>query len=204
MSPWLSIVLLGVAITGYAWMMPRTAGKPNKDTEFVSEAAYSQLLEDLETENRELFDAVAKFKAEQDDTVGKLNRRIVDMEHQMRRWSEQSLPVSTLVDTKSSFAEAASFPTNEIYVPTAATSEYAIPSIPSPVAEDRIVINREVEAEPVEIVNAPATIRGRYPELLAMHDKGRSVEQIAKALGMNKGEVQLILQLVRREEQQHA
>jgi DNA-directed RNA polymerase specialized sigma24 family protein len=37
-----------------------------------------------------------------------------------------------------------------------------------------------------------------------MHDKGRSIEQIAKAMGINKGEVQLILQLVRREEQQHA
>ena len=33
-----------------------------------------------------------------------------------------------------------------------------------------------------------------------MHEKGKSVEQIAKATGMNKGEVQLILQLARREE----
>ena len=57
---------------------------------------------------------------------------------------------------------------------------------------------------PEEILIPPTTIRGRYPELFNMHDKGRSVEQIAKALGMNKGEVQLILQLVRREEEYHA
>ena len=51
-SPWLSIVLLGVVIVGYAWMLPKNSGK-NKETEFVSEAAYDRLLEDLESENRE-------------------------------------------------------------------------------------------------------------------------------------------------------
>ncbi|MBO9600300.1 MAG: hypothetical protein J7559_21085, partial [Cohnella sp.] len=85
-SPWLSVVLLGVAITGYAWMMPKTSSK-GKDSEFSSESAYEQLLEDLEAENRELVDAVAKFKREQDETVDKLSRRIVDMEHQMKLWS---------------------------------------------------------------------------------------------------------------------
>ncbi|RED66056.1 hypothetical protein [Cohnella lupini] len=204
MSPWLSIVLLGIAISGYAWMMPRTATKSNKETEFVSEEAYSQLLEDLETENRELFDAVAKFKSEQDETVGKLNRRIVDMEYQMKKWSEQSLQPTTPTEVKPPYTTAASFPTNEIYVPAAATSEYVQASAPLPVVEDRSRMMDGVAAEPAEIEIAPTTIRGRYPELLAMHDKGRSIEQIAKALGMNKGEVQLILQLVRREEQQNA
>ncbi|MBO9597655.1 MAG: hypothetical protein J7559_07540, partial [Cohnella sp.] len=62
----------------------------------------------------------------------------------------------------------------------------------------------EPEKEPESIQVPPTSIRGRYPELLALHDKGRSVEQIAKALGLNKGEVQLVLQLARREEEQHA
>jgi hypothetical protein len=189
-SPWLSIVLLGVAITGYAWMMPKTNGGRGKEKGFVSEAAYDQLLEDLETENRELLDAVAKFKREQDETVEKLGRRLVDMEHLMQKWLEQS-PLAA-VDSKPPITETTSFPSDEI-----------IPASPTP----QQVNNESVSyaaPEAFQIDLPPTTIRGRYPELLAMHDKGRSVEQIAKAMGMNKGEVQLILQLVRREEQQHA
>ncbi len=191
MSPWLSVVLLGVAITGYAWMMPKTGNK-GKETEFVSEAAYDRLLEDLETENRELVDAVAKFKREQDETVEKLGRRIVDMEHQMKKWLEQSPPAAVPSESKPPISETNPLPSNEIVVPAS--------SIETTVNYSTSDIEEAIE----EIILPPTTIRGRYPKLLEMHDKGRSVEQIAKAMGMNKGEVQLILQLVRREEQQHA
>jgi hypothetical protein len=188
-SPWLTIVMLGVAITGYAWMMPKKS-KSEKEKGFVSEAAYDQLLEDLETENRELVDAVAKFKKEQDDTVERLGRRIVDMEHQMKTLLEQAPVTVLLPDSKPSFTETKSVPALE-------------PAMPEPVLEGPLRSDPYTAAAE-EIVLPPTTIRGRYPELLEMHDKGRSVEQIAKALGLNKGEVQLILQLVRREEQQHA
>ncbi|WP_239616991.1 hypothetical protein [Cohnella mopanensis] len=198
MSPWLSIVLLGVAITGYAWMMPKSNGK---EAEFASEAAYNQLLEDLETENRELVDAVAKFKREQDETVERLGRRIVDMEQQMKKWSEQTTPNLATTDSNPSIIGAPSFPTNEIYVPSAVTDSLTSSSLSVTEAPDE---DAEYSDKDGMIEIPPTTIRGRYPELLEMHDKGRSVEQIAKAMGMNKGEVQLILQLVRREEDHHA
>lgn len=201
MSPWLSIVLLGVAITGYAWMMPRTNNR-TKETEFVSEAAYSQLLEDLENENRELVDAVAKFKREQDETVDKLSRRIVDMEHQMRKWSEQTPPAVAISDSKPPILEAPSIPADDIYV--SSTAMETAKNLSSTYMETASKTAADIAVEEKDIEIPPITIRGRYPELLEMHDKGRSVEQIAKALGMNKGEVQLILQLARREEQQHA
>lgn len=47
-------------------------------------------------------------------------------------------------------------------------------------------------------------IRARYPALFALHDAGKSVDYIAKKSGMNKGEVLLILQLAKREEQHRA
>lgn len=187
-SPWLTIVMLGVAITGYAWLIPKNS-KSKKEKEFVSEAAYDQLLEDLETENRELVDAVAKFKKEQDDTVEKLGRRIVDMEQQMKSWLEQA-PTVLPPDSKPSLPEKKSVTTLE-------------PVMPEPVIETPVRSADPYIAAAEEIVMPPTTIRGRYPELLGMHEKGRSVEQIAKAMGLNKGEVQLILQLVRREEQRH-
>ncbi len=194
-SPWLSIVLLGVAITGYAWMMPKQ-GSRDKGGEFSAESAYEQLMEDLEAENRELVDAVAKFKREQDETVDKLNRRIVDMEHQMKLWSLQAQAAATMQ--------------------AATVAPAGVPSAPAPVSETRedepaaaqapsIDAATAYAAEPEPVPAVPSnSIRARYPELLAMHDKGRSVEQIAKSLGMNKGEVQFILQLVRREEERHA
>ncbi|MCD9023390.1 hypothetical protein [Cohnella silvisoli] len=193
-SPWMSIVLLGVAITGYAWMMPKKSGSRGKESGFVSEAAYDQLLEDLETENRELLDAVANFKKEQDETVDKLGRRIVDMEHQMRKWQEQSQspPAAVPFDSKPLIAATNSFPSDEILAPT--------PTVQQSIEEPVVIAVADV----AEVELPPTTIRGRYPALLEMHDKGRSVEQIAKAMGMNKGEVQLILQLARREEQHHA
>jgi hypothetical protein len=190
-NPWLAVVLLGVAITGYAWMMPKTNVR-EKETEIVNEAAYDQLLEDLETENRELVDAVAKFKKEQDETVDRLGRRIVDMEHQMKKWLEQPPSSAAPLESKPLIVPTNSSPSNEIFAPTPSAEP----------AKEAPMIHAAPEVD--EVVLPPATIRGRYPELLEMHDKGRSVDQIAKALGMNKGEVQLILQLAHREEQQHA
>lgn len=193
-SPWLSVVLLGVAITGYAWMMPKPSSK-GKDSELASESAYEQLLEDLEAENRELVDAVAKFKREQDETVDKLSRRIVDMEHQMKLWSLQAATTA---------AAAPSIPVSSSEPRYAEQAAAAVPSQGQPPIQPEPAKAPEPEPEPEPIHVPPTSIRGRYPELLALHDKGRSVEQIAKALGLNKGEVQLVLQLARREEEHHA
>jgi hypothetical protein len=44
------------------------------------------------------------------------------------------------------------------------------------------------------------SMKSRYKELFSLHDQGKGVEAIAKKLGMNKGEVILILQLSRQEE----
>jgi len=44
------------------------------------------------------------------------------------------------------------------------------------------------------------SIQSRYSDLFEMYENGKSVEAIAKKLGKNKGEVQLILQLAKQEE----
>jgi len=210
MGPWLYIVLLGAAITVYAWMLPRTEGK-DKEKNFVSEDAYNQLLEDLEAENRELFDAVAKFKQEHDDTTGKLSRRIVELENQMMKWSEQ--PSAAAMDSRSPVLHSPSIATLDSATPhvfqqptrpiTEEDRETAVASAAS-VSNSGSIDSETVDEQQEEPIVPAITIRGRYPELLELHDKGKSVEQMAKATGMNKGEVQLILQLARREERQHA
>ncbi|BBI34410.1 hypothetical protein [Cohnella abietis] len=198
-SPWITIVLIGIAITGYAFLMPKTSNKEKEQqSDFSSEAAYNQLLEDLEDENRELLDAVAKFKKEQDDTVEKLGRRIIDMEQQMKNWSGPSNPAIVPDSNPSTTEKHSTSPFNELFVAPNDIEHKMSNSdaYPSATAEEMTATE--------EIMSPPTTIRGRYRELLEMHDKGSSIDKIAKAMGMNKGEVQLIVQLVRREEQQHA
>ncbi|MNC80265.1 hypothetical protein D3C75_1330060 [compost metagenome] len=42
--------------------------------------------------------------------------------------------------------------------------------------------------------------RDRYPELFELYGKGKSIDMIAKTMGLQRGEVQLILQLAKKEE----
>lgn len=197
-SPWFVIVMLGFVIAGYAWMMPKTSASRGNEG-FVSEEAYTQLLEDLEAENRELVDAVAKFKEDQDETVNRLSRRIVDMERQMKNWTEQAMQAPAVVLAKSPAPEA-SEPSSS---PAGYESEPEYRLAKSSTANNDVA-NDEPPVVEQSMEITPTTLRDRYSELFALHDKGRSVEQIARTMGLNKGEVQLILQLARREEQHHA
>ncbi|QGQ96257.1 hypothetical protein EHS13_15905 [Paenibacillus psychroresistens] len=47
----------------------------------------------------------------------------------------------------------------------------------------------------------PMQMKERYSELFSLHEQGKAVEYIAKKLNLNKGEVQLIIQLAKQEEQ---
>jgi DNA-binding NarL/FixJ family response regulator len=54
---------------------------------------------------------------------------------------------------------------------------------------------------PEKTIPAAMQMKQRYSELFQLHEQGKSVEYIAKKLGLNKGEVQLIIQLAKQEEQ---
>jgi septal ring factor EnvC (AmiA/AmiB activator) len=53
----------------------------------------------------------------------------------------------------------------------------------------------------IEKVVTPLQMKERYSELFLLHEQGKAVEYIAKKLKLNKGEVQLIIQLAKQEEQ---
>lgn len=197
-EPWFYIVALGAAITGFAWMMPKS-GDAGPKQEFVSEESYNPLLEDLEAENRELLDAIAKFKREHDGTIETLGSRIVELEQQMKSLTEQSRLPAAPADYPPSASPLATTPARS----TSTSNPAEVPSVVDAVAPAIAAYAADAAPESSafpETELPPATIRGRYAELLDMHEKGKSVEQIAKATGMNKGEVQLILQLARQEE----
>lgn len=213
MEPWVALVLTGAAIAGYGWLIPKSnTNGPDESKASANEEAYDRLLEDLETENRELVDAVAKFKNEQDETVRRLGRRIRELETQMAQWKEQTREAASSAPPASSAGAAA---TAERTTPGAASPDEAglgaVPTaapVPAPPAfaagnaappAEAAAAAAAGEPEASEAADAPTSIRSRYADLLDLHERGRSVEQIAKTLGLNKGEVQLILQLARRE-----
>lgn len=58
--------------------------------------------------------------------------------------------------------------------------------------------NEEPSAEQETIVPRE-TIRDRYAELVTLYDAGKSLDSISRQTGIQRGEVQLILQLAERE-----
>lgn len=54
--------------------------------------------------------------------------------------------------------------------------------------------------QPEKLATHKMNIRERYEQLFEFHDAGKSIDYIAKKCEMNKGEVQLILQLGMQEE----
>lgn len=189
MEPWITVALFGVAIFGFAWLTP--ARRQEDRDRGGSDPAYDQLLEEFETENRELLEAVTKFKQEQDETVKNLVKQIQVLEQQMNEMSaERQAGAGAAVAAETADAAAPAEPPAELPAkrPSTAPASSETPA----------------EAPPIAAAAAPIPIRERYAGLLAQHRSGRSIEQIAKSAGMNKGEVQLILQLARREEEQLA
>ncbi len=189
MSPWLSVVLFGLAMFGFAWMAPKS-----RENEGGSDPAYDRLLEELETENRELLEAVSKFKEEQDQTVKSLVKQIEALERRMETAAGQTAAASVVPASAPPADNAALAPPLEREVSGLSSAAVREPGG-----------SAEWAGKPAEAAKQAAlSIRERYADLLAMHGKGRSIDQIAKSAGMNKGEVQLILQLAKREEEQLA
>lgn len=198
MEPWQTLVLVGAAIAGYGWLLPQSKkGETSESNALPSDEAYDRLLEDLETENRELVDAVASFKKEQDETVRRLGMRIRELEAQVGEWKALGAAVGTRVNA---YSEASA---ERLAAEPASAAERPEPAAAGSSERGQAASAQDPIAEEAAAL-VPQTIRSRYAELLELHGRGRSVEQIAKTLGLNKGEVQLILQLAKREEEQHA
>jgi len=184
-EPWQLIVLLGAVTAVAALLVPRRrAGSGSDEASAVQlKTALEQFMETMEADNREIADSIAGMQervrqenAGRDERIAALERRAAELEQKLsltERKLEERMD-GTGHDARSGQAPEGAAPAA---APEAGGAE------------------RPERAEP--------TIRSRYPELFALHDQGKSVETIAKQTGMNKGEVMLILQLAKREEDRH-
>jgi len=187
MEPWQIIALLGGVVIVAALLQPRkkTSSKAMQNME----TALEQFMENMETDNQEMVDMVTKAQQEAAIQAQEREKRIVQLEQRCTNL-EQALVAGRVA------------PPPAVVNPVVDMGQRLEPyAIPEPnagsVATPTISIDRE---EPIADPNEDTTVRSRYIELFSLHESGKSIETIAKKLGMNKGEVQLILSLAQQEE----
>ncbi|UVI32526.1 DUF6115 domain-containing protein [Paenibacillus spongiae] len=180
MDPWHYIVLLGAVVVVFGFIQPRKHAPAPEDNMAVRnmETALEQFMENMEADNRDMVNLVAKVQQDSQSQAKLREARIDQLESRCAEL-EQSLSQYT--------RESASQP-----APSGSLEKLAYTAE----APEELPILRD-EAQ---VQDAAPTIRTRYSELFELYDSGKSVEAIAKKLSLNKGEVQLILQLSRQEE----
>jgi len=184
-DPWQLIVLLGAVIAAAAFLMPRrnAGSRPDEASAVQLQTALEQFMETMEADNREIAESIAGMQkrnreenANRDERIAALERRAAELEERV------SLTERRLEERIEGLRHGA-------------------PAETAPAA-DAQATEPEGGGEEQQDRDEP-TIRSRYAELFALHDQGKSVDAIARQTGMNKGEVMLILQLAKQEEERH-
>lgn len=195
MEPWQNIVLVGAVVIVAALIMPKKKPESEQSSQTVRnmETALDQFMENMEKDNEQLLQLVAetqktsKLEAQQkDQRISLLEQRCGQLEKLLQE---------TVV--RPAIAASGQVQSQD----TAAGAKEAIDSEgPHPIAGS----NASDSQEQNEQTKNPNSIHARYAELFQLYGEGKSVEAIAKRLGMNKGEVQLIIGLSKQEEAAHA
>lgn len=219
-DPWFYIVLLGAAALVYALLLPgrspAASSKPGVSDGF--EATLEQYMAEIERENEELIDLVAQMKQDftskqlaHQEQIAELRQRLADVEFTSRSNAsrleqlEQDEQVTAAVQGKmSSDIDSTTWKPEA----TASAPYNVAEGLPGVAASQ---VSGLVESTPATAQPEPPqpdtlepelteSVRDRYPELFDLYAKGKSVDTIAKSTGLQRGEVQLILQLAKREE----
>ncbi|MCP3772827.1 hypothetical protein NLX71_05760 [Paenibacillus sp. MZ04-78.2] len=195
-QPWVYIVLVGLLIVVYAKIIPRKsegAAKPDGAIVKEMEQAMDHLAMELEEQNKALIELFSGTKQTYEEHAAKLTSRVETLEkqcqelrHELGRltFSEEQRRLSRQADV-SKPGEALEASAGAAVSP--AYSESAAPA-----------------AQPEAANKAAMNMKERYSELFGLYESGKSTDYIAKKLGMNKGEISLILQLAKQEERSNA
>lgn len=208
MDPWQTVVLVGAVVIMVAFFMPKKKPEADQSTQSVRnmETALDQFMENMEKDNDQLMKLVAETQKATKQEAEKKDERIASLEQrcgQLEKLLQDTVvgpalaaaarPQMIPVITQASQLGASSIGSGSMDNPEhSAVSQAVKPST----AEH----SQEAGLQPA---SKPDSIHARYAKLFQLHGEGKSVEAIAKKLGMNKGEVQLIIGLSRQEEAAH-
>lgn len=176
LKPWIYIVLLGIAAVLYAFMLPKRREETVSSERVVKEVenTLEGYMAEIQNENEQLVELVRQMKKELDAKQQAHQEQVSDLRHRMLAMEEKMTDSQTrlrLAEEAGASAAAVSLSAGA----AAATSE-------------------------AESAPAVHSIKSRYAELFDLYEQGKSIDMIAKTTGLQRGEVQLIIQLAKQEE----
>lgn len=186
-EPWVIVVLLGAVVLLYAVLLPNQRPKAELSEEVLDSVGdtLQHFVEEIEQENKELVRVVGEMKREHEQRATALMRRIEQLEQKPApQFTSEQPPKEASVFSASAAAAA---PQRSL----------------SPIASSRDKSLEEADKQEEPAAEAAVRnngIRTRHEEVFHLYDQGKSMEYIAKKLGKNKGEVQLIIGLAKQEE----
>ncbi|WP_214629321.1 DUF6115 domain-containing protein [Paenibacillus agaridevorans] len=199
MEPWHYIALLGAVIAVWALSLPRNKA-PNPPVQSVQnmETALEQFMENMEKDNEELMEMIANAQADSKQETERKDARIAALEQRCEALGDQLQQTLDKLANTASAEAAANVPVHE---------EASVVSMPAQGENSRLdchdaqyPLREQSSARPSD---QSQSIASRYSDLFRLYQEGKSIEAIAKKLGMNKGEVQLIIGLAKQEEARH-
>lgn len=178
MEPWTYIVLLGIGAVLYALMLPKRREETVNSEQVIKEmeSTLEQYMGEVQLENEQLLDLIGQMKQEQAAKQTAQQEQLNEMRHRLLAVEQQ-------------------FATTEGRLSSTETFLASMPANISPVqSAEALEIADNVSEPPIN------SIKTRYTELFDMYEAGKSIDMIAKSAGMQRGEVQLIIQLAKQEE----
>jgi len=205
------VALLGLVIVLYASMLPRSPERKPVPDDFLDSVGdtLQQFADEIENENKELIRMVGEMKREHEQRTGKLLSRIEQLEKQAVAADDRHAQAAAVVAAPAPVVAPSVVAPPETLasvppIPRPAPQPTAVPVAPAPTVlaapEAPASADKPAEGPPSRFAD---TVKSRYKEVFELYDKGKSIEFIAKKLGKNKGEVQLIIGLAKQEEPQH-
>ncbi|WP_168122174.1 hypothetical protein [Paenibacillus sp. HB172176] len=191
MDPLQNIILIGAVVIVGAFLMPKKR-KPAESMRTVQsmETALEQFMESMEKDNADVMNLITASQEANKKETDEKDRRIAALEarcEQLGQLLEHSMKQSQPDDHVD---------THEVVsLKSQASSEQASLAEANHAAADARSPNSGKEQD----ANKEQSIQARYAELFELHHNGKSIEAIAKSMGLNKGEVQLIIQLAKQE-----
>ncbi|MDQ0899786.1 hypothetical protein [Paenibacillus sp. V4I7] len=200
MQPWMYVVLLGLILIVYARFLPKEQASASTKTNVVQdiEETIEHFAAEMDEQNQTLLNLFSKTKQDYEIELAKLAGRLESLEKQKHELSQEltKVHVNHQMNQRTNAATDIS-----------SEAQHAVDSsipITNPADSVQVTSSELAAASKESIVEEPIytglSMKSRYSELFSLHDQGKGVEAIAKKLGMNKGEVSLILQLSRQEE----
>ena len=189
MQPWVYIVLVGIVAIVYALRLPARIKEDSEEKKSLkeTEAALELYMADIEHENTELLQLVSSIKLQSQNNKTALQEEISGLREQVAELQKNLL----LFDARLTAEEKGLLQLSAAFGQGATAAR----------SLDTDLISPAVPAEAPAVKQKPvSSIKQRYPRLFELHEQGKSIDSIAKTAGLQRGEVQLILQLANQEE----